>query len=335
MSSVAVSGNVNQAPEAMHVVIPVLNDWEAVGMLLERLDHACRDSRVALDVLLIDDGSQLPAPPTLVTQTSGAIARVRVLRLRRNLGHQRAICIGLAWLSVQDEQASVLIMDGDGEDSPDDVPRLLQEFRQSNQSHLVFASRTRRSEGVVFTFFYKLYRGMHHLLTGIPVEVGNFSIIPPTAVETLSVTAECWNHYAAAVVAARLPRRLVPTQRAHRLHGVSRMNFSALVLHGLSAMSVFADRLGVRMLNVLAVVCLGLIGALVAIVGIRFLTDLAIPGWATTAAGTLLVLLVQTVILAAAFTFMILSSRSGSGFVPRRDHALFVSRVDVLYGIDD
>lgn len=325
----------NSDREAIRVVIPVFEDWEAVRLLLERLDVTCRDANVALDVLLVNDGSQSPYPRDLVRQAGPTIARVQALNLRRNLGHQRAICVGLAYLSVQPESPNVLIMDGDGEDDPEDVPRLLAEFHRWNGSRLVFAARGRRSEGSVFTAFYKLYRFLHRLLTGIPVEVGNFSVIPPWAVETLSVTAESWNHYAAAVVAARLPRQLVPTKRAHRLHGISRMNFPALVLHGLSAISVFADRLGARMLIVMGIVSAALISALAAVLGVRFLTDMAIPGWATTATGLLLLLLTQTVLLAGGFTFMILSSRSGSGFLPRRDFPVFVRSVDDVYRIHD
>ena len=43
-----------------------------------------------------------------------------MLHLRRNLGHQRAIAIGLSHLHEQDRYARIVIMDGDGEDAESD-----------------------------------------------------------------------------------------------------------------------------------------------------------------------------------------------------------------------
>ena len=91
------------------------------------------------------------------------------------------------------------------------------------------------------------------LLTGIPVRVGNFSVIPAAQLRRLVVVSELWNHYAAAVFKARTPKATVPTARAPRLAGRSRMNFVDLVTHGLSALSVHSELIGVRLLVVAAV----------------------------------------------------------------------------------
>ena len=45
--------------------------------------------------------------------------------MRRNVGHQRAIAIRLCWLGSVESDARVVVMDGDGEDLPGDVPRRL------------------------------------------------------------------------------------------------------------------------------------------------------------------------------------------------------------------
>ena len=100
----------------------------------------------------------------------------------------------------------------------------------------------------MFALFYRLYRIAHWLLTGIRVEVGNFSVVPYPVVKKLAVVSEMWNHYAAAVTHARIPTTLVPTVRGKRLAGRPTMNFVSLVAHGLDGMSVFADRIGVRLL---------------------------------------------------------------------------------------
>ena len=108
------------------------------------------------------------------------------------------------------------------------------------------------------------------------------------------------------------------------------MNFVALVTHGLSAISVYSDIVGVRLLVVAVIMAaLGLAG-LAATLVVRLTTDLAIPGWATYTAGILLILVFQSVMLACAFSFMVLGNRHGSTFLPRRDYPYFVAGVRPL-----
>src|SRR5262249_7603317 len=105
--------------------------------------------------------------------------------------------------------------------------------------------------------------------------------------DTLSVMPELWNHYAAAVFRSKLPLKTVPIPRGHRTSGTTQMNFVALVYHGLSAISVFGDIVGVRLLlgSLVGALLAGL--AIFAIIAVRFMTDWAIPGWATYSVGLL------------------------------------------------
>jgi hypothetical protein len=65
---------------------------------------------------------------------------------------------------------------------------------------------------------------------------------------------------------------------------------------------------------------------------VRLTTAWAIPGWATSTVGWLLVLLVQAILAAFVFSFVILGARHGSSFLPRRDYAFFVGSVRTLHG---
>ena len=109
------------------------------------------------------------------------------------------------------------------------------------------------------------------------------------------------------------------------------MSFVALVAHGLSAISVFADVVGVRLL-IASMTGFLLAGVGIALVAaIRLFTNLAIPGWATYATGTLVVVLIQCLTIAASFTFFMLSGRTNTGFIPLRDHALFIASASEIY----
>ena len=309
------------------VLMPVYNDWHASALLLVELDRVLAEAHLSAHVVLVDDGSTVPPTALESVGAHRAIGRTDILGLRRNLGHQRAIAIALAWLAENVPPGPVVVMDGDGEDAPADVPRLLARSRETGGDAVVFAERIRRSEGLVFKAFYHLYRIWHLWLTGIPVRVGNFSLIPAAQLRRLVVVSELWNHYAAAVFKARLPREFVPTVRANRLSGKSQMNFVALVGHGLSALSVHAEIIGVRLLMLSLTVVAVTIMLLCAVVAIRLTTTLAIPGWATTAAGVLLILLLQASAFAGAFVFLVMHARSQPAFIPLRDYVYFVSGV--------
>jgi hypothetical protein len=313
------------------VLVPVHDDWGPAGRVLAELDKRLAGRPGPIEALLVDDGSTQPPAPDMVPPSMAAFGAVRVLELARNLGHQRAIAVGLCHIrDTRPDLHAVVVMDGDGEDDPADVPRLLAAL-DANPGTCVFAERTRRSEGLVFRLGYAAYRLVHRVLTGIPVRVGNFSALPAVQVRRLVTVSDLWNHYAASVVQARLPVVRVPTRRARRIAGRSRMSAVGLVVHGLSAMSVFSDRIGVRLLLATLGAAALVLAALVAALVVRFATPLAIPGWTTTAVGLLAVLLVQLAGLVLVFVFVVLAGRQGTSMVPIRDYRPYVEGEQTLW----
>ena len=311
----------------LQIVIPVYDDWDSVGRLLPMIDRELAQAGHVADIMLTNDGSQQPHPDRWDLPWSG-IRMVRTLNLKRNLGHQRAICVSLCHLNQQVGWTRVLIMDGDGEDSPSDIPRLLAAIESDPAARVVFAERTRRSEGFLFSCFYLLYRLLHQVLVGHRVRVGNFSVMNRQCLESLCVSWELWNHYAAAVFASRQRIALIPTARGTRLAGKSQMNLSGLVMHGLSALSVFYDRISTRLLIASAAGTLLAILGLIVVLSIRLATDYAIPGWATNAFGILVLLLVQIVAFMASSCLVVLFTRGLSQFIPARDYEHFVRAVE-------
>jgi glycosyltransferase involved in cell wall biosynthesis len=316
-------------PAELVVLIPVFNDWQAVLLLLNDIDLVLASRELSAEVVLVDDGSTVVAPEKL-SRPLRAIAKVDILHLRRNLGHQRAIALGLAYLHAARKCRAIVVMDGDGEDRPSDILELLARFEAEEGRKIVFAARLRRSESLLFRLFYRLYRLMHRVLTGISVQVGNFSLIPAEALETLVVTSELWNHYAASVFRTHLPFCMIPTSRGSRLAGRSRLNFIGLVLHGLSAISVFGDVVGARLLYGVVAFTLILFGALSTALGFGVLGGSIRLGWAVYGFALLSILLVQTILMAFLLVFIILNGRANLTFVPVRDHPHFIKTVTSL-----
>ncbi len=80
------------------VMIPIFNDWASLAQLLPRLDSVLASHFLTVDVLVVDDGSTVEPESRSRPGSFAALRRIDVLRLRRNLGHQRAIAVGLAYI---------------------------------------------------------------------------------------------------------------------------------------------------------------------------------------------------------------------------------------------
>lgn len=308
------------------LVTPVLDDWGSLAALLTDISGLFIHSGISFRVYAVDDGSSAPFEPAgVVLPSNSCIASIEVIRLAVNLGHQRAIAIGLCASTEGDDIDDVLVMDSDGQDRPIDIAALLA-ASQKNPTQIVFAHRTKRSEPPFFRLWYCFYKLMFRLLTGQPISFGNFCLVPREAVDRLVHMPELWNNLAAAIMRSRLPYQTVPTARGVRLSGRSRLGFSCLVIHALSAMSVHIDRIFARMLITAGFIAgLASLG-IVAVGAIRIAGDLAIPGWATTAVGDLLIILFQTLVILIVACLTMLAGRSSRPMVPIVDFRPFVAR---------
>ena len=319
------------SPLRMIVLIPLYNDWDVADIVCRELDaEFSRQTGVEVQILIVDDGSVTSRRPELFSAQFESIRALHLLRLRRNVGHQRAIAVGLAWLNEHVSTDAVLIMDSDGQDRPADTVSLLNVFEQHGRRAAVFAARQKRPESRVFQISYSLYRVLHRAFTGFAVRIGNFSVIPAAHIAPLLVSSDLWSHYAAAVVRSRLTLVTVPINRGERIKGRSSMDFVALVAHGLSAISVFRERVGTRLL-VAAVAGAGLLVALFLVLVVVSLSYRpGLPTWVWIGSGLAAIATFQTVLVLFVLAFTIMSQRDLLGFLPIRDYGYFVDTCERL-----
>src|ERR1700716_2709298 len=78
------------------VVTPVLDDWACFASLVGEVSAQFTGSAVEFHICAVDDGSlSCFDPASLSLPRDSCIARIEILRLALNLGHQRAIAVGL------------------------------------------------------------------------------------------------------------------------------------------------------------------------------------------------------------------------------------------------
>ncbi len=299
----------NTSNNRLVVVMPVYEDLEASGRLFRELAQQF-GSRVW--VVAVDDGSV--HQPLSASNLEQAGAAGVVIKLRRNVGHQRAIAVGLHYASEKlESDQPVVVMDSDGEDLPGSLGALLEPL-QSAHVDVSVAQRKSRIETSRFKFFYALYKVFFKLMTGRPISFGNFMALKAHAVKRLVVMPELSIHVAAAVLASKLRTAKCPLDRGPRYAGQSKMNFVGLVLHGFKGLMVFAEDVLVRV----GIGCgfiggLAVVGALVAVV--LKVVGYSAPGWFSMVAGLLLLMFLQTGALAL-MTLMLTGLVRGGTAVP-------------------
>ena len=146
------------------ILIPSFNEWAALELLLERLDRVEFPAGWQVSAVIVDDASTLALPEGWPGVAGKSLTSLEILHLRCNLGHQRAIAIGLYHMHEFTNAAVLIVMDGDGEDRVEDLPALLEEFERGKRREAVFAARGKRMESLAFQLFYRAYRLLHRVL---------------------------------------------------------------------------------------------------------------------------------------------------------------------------
>ncbi len=301
------------------IVTPVYEDAEASGRLFEELVGIFGKK---VFIVAVDDGS-VKQPLDVAAIESVGLDGV-VIKLKRNVGHQRAISIGLGYAAeYMSVNQKVVIMDSDGEDTPSSIKELIEPLAQDNVD-IVVAQRKSRVESLQFKVFYVIYKFIFYLLSGKKISFGNFMALNYNAVQRVVAMQESGIHVAGTVLSSKMRIELISLDRGPRYAGQSKMNFVGLVLHGFKGLMIFAEDVLVRVGIASSIVAgLALFGGIVAI-GLK-LSGYATPGWFSVALGILLLLFLQTGTIT--LMMLMLTGVVKSGSVAPVDYHLFIDEV--------
>ena len=163
------------------IVIPVYNEQETLGALVERLTAVLNSMGEPWEVLFVNDGST-DGSAALLEKFHGDDPRMKTLALSRNFGHQVAVTCGLDHACGD----AVVVMDGDLQDPPEVLPDLIRTWRDGFD--VVYAVRKQRKENLVKVWAYKAFywtlRKVSYL--DIPLDSGDFSLMDRRVVDLLS-----------------------------------------------------------------------------------------------------------------------------------------------------
>ena len=225
------------------ILIPVYNDWKSVFKLLENIDLQIAKWDAEVSVLIINDAS---TEERLTTELNfKKIKSVRVVNMKQNRGHARCNAAGLKYLTEKEKFDYVILMDGDGEDRPEELTLLFNKSKE-NPLKTVTLDRIKRAEGLFFKLLYECHKILTYVFTGKLVKFGNYSCLPKEDAARLAKEAYIWSSFSGSVTKVISDRVSVPSIRGQRYFGPSHMNLFNLLIHSFSIIAVFRGAAIVR-----------------------------------------------------------------------------------------
>ena len=225
------------------VLIPIYNDWQSVFKLLKEIDFQVSKWNADVSIVIMNDGSTEARPTNEFILKN--LKLIRIINIKKNQGHARSIATGLKFLFEREKFDHVIVMDGDGEDRPEEL-NLLFKKSSENPNKVITANRIKRSEGLLFKFLYECHKMITLTFTGRLIKFGNYSCLPRDAVSVLLKDASFWSSYSGSVAKLIQDRDHVPSIRGKRFVGPSQMNFIKLLIHSIAIMAVFKNSTIIR-----------------------------------------------------------------------------------------
>lgn len=168
-------------PFRLSVGIPLHNEEAVLPELLRRtlavLDMVPGGPH---ELILVDDGSS-DRTVEIITEALGDDPRIVLVSLSRNFGHQAALSAALDQVTGD----ALVLMDGDLQDAPEEIPRLLARHRDGYD--VVYAQRQRRKENLLLRAAYFIFYRLIASLSGtrLPLDSGDFSLMSRRVVQEI------------------------------------------------------------------------------------------------------------------------------------------------------
>ena len=225
------------------ILIPIYNDRESLKLLIENINYEIRDLNQEISLVIINDGSSQQIVDTYANIEN--FQSIEIVNMRENRGHARCIASGLKYIFEKKKFDYVIVMDGDGEDRPEEIKKFIDISHQSHDKSIV-GERVKRSEGLFFQTCYQLHKFLTLVFTGKSIKFGNFTCLSKLTIKKMLDEKATWNSFSGSLKKIEKDLISVPTIRGKRYFGPSKMSFFNLLKHSFSIISVFRKTVLIR-----------------------------------------------------------------------------------------
>jgi len=263
------------APPRLSVVIPMYNEEEVLPLLVSRLRPVLDELGRTYEVVAVDDGSRDDTAAILHLMRT-TWPQLRLIKLRRNSGHQAALTAGL----LRAHGDYVVSIDADLQDPPEIIAEMLR-VAEEGDLDIVYGVRSDRASDTAFKrLTAHLYYSLMRRIVGrkVPGNAGDFRLISRAMVEALRGLPERAPVYRLLVPWLGFPSGEVQFVREKRAAGVSKYPLSKMIKLAVdSIISFTAAPLRIAIWLGFAGVLAGI--ALVVKTLWAYFTGTTVPGW--------------------------------------------------------
>ena len=221
------------------ILIPVYNDWKSLKKLLNNINDNIKNiQNVKFNCIIINDCSTIKNPGIKIPYN---IESIKIINMNKNRGHARCNAFGIRYLAENSDLDYVILMDGDGEDRPEEI-KLLVDAALTEPNISVVAKRIKRSEGFLFQLLYRIHKCITLITTGKLINFGNYSCLTKSDLNILSSKASLWSSFSGSFKKHIKNYNEVNSTRGIRYFGPSQMSLVKLVIHSLSIIAVFKSQ---------------------------------------------------------------------------------------------
>ena len=221
----------------LSLVIPVFNEEDSLDTFLRRINEVFQtQALIDLELVFVNDGST-DATLERLLEHQRQDARLRIVDLSRNFGKEAALTAGLDRV----ERGAAFILDADGQDPPELLPRFVAQWREGFDD--VHGTRVEREgEGwlkrATAHGFYRLIGSLSK--TPVPRDTGDFRLLSPRALAALRQLRERHRFMKGLFGWVGFNQVAIPYQREARVAGRSKFNFWALWNFALEGITSFS-----------------------------------------------------------------------------------------------
>ena len=225
------------------ILIPVFNDWESLLSLLNNI-HTLKINNIAhIKVLIVDDCSTEILNKKIEFDS---FKNIEIIKNSKNIGHGKSIAYGINYISKKNDFDYLIVMDGDGEDRPEEVKELILKSIDL-PSLTITANRIKRSESAFFKLSYHLHKILTLVLTGYSIKFGNFMCIPRQDLNLIVSNKNLSVSFSGTIAKFIKNKTFIPSIRGVRYYGPTKMSFLKLIRHSLLIMSTFRKEAALRL----------------------------------------------------------------------------------------
>ena len=221
------------------IVLPTYNDWKSLNILLIQIEKYLKNTKNIYKILIIDDNSSEKNKYRL--NKNKFFKEIKILRLKNNVGSQKAIATGLKFISKYQKKREdkFIIMDSDGEDDPKKIKEIIKFIDKNHKTKIITMNRTIRKESFFFSILYEIHLLLTFFITLKYIRFGNFSFLNRKVINSLTKKKELWLAYSATLNKFFESKESILAPRRKRISGKSKMSYSNLITHSLNIQSVY------------------------------------------------------------------------------------------------